>query len=128
MSVAASERATGRRKLVVLVPLALFLGLAALFYFRLYAIDSDKLPSALIGRPVPLSASPNGTPGPASPAAHVAMARETGFEAAVSTAEGAASTGGDLYQIPRFTPWDKTRWRYGLRLARNARQGQHASL
>jgi len=33
-----------------------------------------------------------------------------------------ASKGCDLYQIPRFTPWDCTRWRYGWRLAQNARQ------
>jgi cytochrome c biogenesis protein CcmG/thiol:disulfide interchange protein DsbE len=42
-----------RRRLVVLLPLALFLALAALFFYRLGAGDPSKLPSALIGRPVP---------------------------------------------------------------------------
>jgi len=43
----------GRRRLAVLLPLLLFLALAALFLFRLGAGDPSRLPSALIGRPVP---------------------------------------------------------------------------
>ncbi len=42
-----------QRKLVVFVPLVLFLALAALFFFRLSAGDPSTLPSVLIGRPVP---------------------------------------------------------------------------
>ncbi|HTS39050.1 MAG TPA: DsbE family thiol:disulfide interchange protein [Xanthobacteraceae bacterium] len=42
-----------RRRIVVLLPLAVFLGLAALFYFRLFAGDISQIPSALIGHPVP---------------------------------------------------------------------------
>ena len=38
------------RRLIVLLPLVFFLGLAALFLFRLGAGDPSKLPSALIGR------------------------------------------------------------------------------
>jgi cytochrome c biogenesis protein CcmG/thiol:disulfide interchange protein DsbE len=38
---------------VVALPLIAFLGLAALFYFGLGAGDPSRLPSALIGRPVP---------------------------------------------------------------------------
>ena len=41
------------RRLLVLVPLAIFVGLAVLFLFRLYAGDPSKLPSALIGKTVP---------------------------------------------------------------------------
>ena len=47
-----------RRRLIVLLPLVLFLGLAALFLFRLGAGDPSKLPSALIGRPVPITPLP----------------------------------------------------------------------
>lgn len=36
-----------------LLPVALFLSLAGLFYFALFAGDPQKLPSALIGKPVP---------------------------------------------------------------------------
>jgi cytochrome c biogenesis protein CcmG/thiol:disulfide interchange protein DsbE len=42
-----------RRRLIVLLPLMVFLALAALFFFRLGAGDPSRLPSVLIGRPVP---------------------------------------------------------------------------
>jgi cytochrome c biogenesis protein CcmG/thiol:disulfide interchange protein DsbE len=42
-----------RRRLVVLAPLAAFLALAALLFFRLGAGDPQRLPSALIGMPAP---------------------------------------------------------------------------
>lgn len=42
-----------RASLVALIPLALFLALAILFYMRLGADDPSEVPSALIGKPVP---------------------------------------------------------------------------
>jgi cytochrome c biogenesis protein CcmG, thiol:disulfide interchange protein DsbE len=42
-----------RRTLLVVLPLAVFLALAALFFFRLGSGDPSRVPSALIGRPVP---------------------------------------------------------------------------
>ncbi|MBS7545400.1 DsbE family thiol:disulfide interchange protein [Ancylobacter oerskovii] len=42
-----------RRRLLLLVPLVLFLALAALFYGRLFSGDPARLPSALIGHPAP---------------------------------------------------------------------------
>jgi cytochrome c biogenesis protein CcmG, thiol:disulfide interchange protein DsbE len=49
---------TGLRRVIVLVPLAIFLGLIVLFLFRLYAGDPSRIPSALIGRPAPQTALP----------------------------------------------------------------------
>ena len=43
----------GRRRIAVLVPLAVFLALVFLFLFRLYSGDPSLIPSALIGHPVP---------------------------------------------------------------------------
>jgi len=43
----------GRRRVAVLVPLCVFLALAALFLFRLRSGDPSIIPSALIGRPAP---------------------------------------------------------------------------
>ncbi|MGD9769354.1 MAG: DsbE family thiol:disulfide interchange protein [Pseudolabrys sp.] len=43
----------GRGRLILLLPLAVFLALAALFLFRLGAGDPNRLPSALIGRVAP---------------------------------------------------------------------------
>jgi len=73
----------------------------------------------IVGAPVRLFAYPNGKPKVDYRAEHVAMVKEFGFSAAVSTAWGVARVGCDIYQIPRFTPWDRHRWKYGLRLARN---------
>ena len=59
MSEAATEtpteeaRSVGRRRIVVLVPLAVFLALALLFLYRLGSGDPSIIPSALIGHPVP---------------------------------------------------------------------------
>jgi len=51
---AATENAhVGRRRLLVLVPLLVFLGLVLLFLIRLYAGDPSRIPSALIGHPAP---------------------------------------------------------------------------
>jgi peptidoglycan/xylan/chitin deacetylase (PgdA/CDA1 family) len=83
---------------------------------------------AIIGAPVRLFAYPNGKPQADYTAEHVAMARELGFEGAVSTAWGAASPGDDPYQVPRFTPWDRAEWKAGLRLAQNLRRRDFAGV
>ena len=54
MSTASSEGSGNRRRSVfIFLPLILFLALAALFFYQLGAGDPSKLPSALIGRPIP---------------------------------------------------------------------------
>ena len=73
----------------------------------------------ILGEPVRLFAYPNGVPVQDYAAEHASMARECGFDAAVSTAWGAASMASDRFQLPRFTPWDTSRWRYGARLLGN---------
>jgi peptidoglycan/xylan/chitin deacetylase (PgdA/CDA1 family) len=76
---------------------------------------------SLLGRPVTLLAYPNGRPGRDYLARDVDLARQAGFRAAVSTAYGAARAGDGrgLHQLPRFTPWDRSRGAFGLRLLRN---------
>jgi len=83
------------------------------------ASSRDAL-QALLGRKVGLFAYPNGKPGvDYRPDVHPALVRELGFDAAVSTRWAAARLGDDIFQIPRFTPWDRGRIKFGLRLARN---------
>jgi cytochrome c biogenesis protein CcmG, thiol:disulfide interchange protein DsbE len=53
-----SETPPPRRGLLMALPLILFAGLAALFWFRLGAGDPSKIPSALIGHPVPQTTLP----------------------------------------------------------------------
>ena len=73
----------------------------------------------LLGEPIRLFAYPNGKPGVDFSREHAVLAKEVGFEAAVSTAPGCASSGSDPYQIQRFTPWDRTKLRFGMRLIQN---------
>jgi cytochrome c biogenesis protein CcmG, thiol:disulfide interchange protein DsbE len=59
MSAPAEDSAKVRqRRIVVLVPLVLFLGIALLFLFRLSAGDPSIIPSALIGHPAPQTTLP----------------------------------------------------------------------
>lgn len=76
---------------------------------------------AIVGHEVTLFAYPNGKPGTDYAPEHVRLAREVGFTAACSTGWGTATAGSDMFQLPRFTPWDKSRVRYALRLAMNMR-------
>jgi peptidoglycan/xylan/chitin deacetylase (PgdA/CDA1 family) len=80
----------------------------------------------ITGRSVDLFAYPNGVPGSDYDTRHVAMARRCGFMAAVSTAHGVAARGADLFQLPRFTPWDRSAARYAFRMARNLRRTEYA--
>ena len=89
-------------------------------------VEGRRRLEQIIGRPVRFFAYPNGKPDEDYTGAHVRLVREAGFEAALSTAWGAASPGCDLYQIPRFSPWDRSAWRYGLRLAGNLRRDGYA--
>lgn len=73
----------------------------------------------ITGRPVRLFAYPNGRPNVDYDRTHVDMVRELGFDAAFSTAPGALDERGDPFQIPRFTPWDRSKSRYAVRLAAN---------
>jgi peptidoglycan/xylan/chitin deacetylase (PgdA/CDA1 family) len=77
----------------------------------------------IIGEPVALFAYPNGRPGADYDGRHARLVRDAGFAAAVTTSWGAARRGSDIFQLPRFTPWDRSPGRFILRLVRNAMQG-----
>lgn len=81
--------------------------------------DSKHFLENLLGERVGLIAYPNGKPGEDYSPATVEVVRSLSFDAAVSTQWGASKLGDDLLQIRRFTPWDKTRLRFGVRLLRN---------
>jgi peptidoglycan/xylan/chitin deacetylase (PgdA/CDA1 family) len=74
---------------------------------------------ALIGAPLRSFAYPNGRPGEDFADEHVQLARELGFECAVTTAWGVSDPTTDRHRLRRFTPWDRSRIGFGLRLARN---------
>jgi len=78
----------------------------------------DEL-SRMTGARIGLFAYPNGRLGDDFSGTHAEIVRELGFDAAVTTHTGAARRGTDPCMLPRFTPWDRTRQRFALRLARN---------
>ena len=78
----------------------------------------DALES-ILDATVDVFAYPNGKPGQDYDAGHVDMVRQLGFRGAVSTAPGVARAGDDPFQLPRFTPWDRSTAVWGARLAFN---------
>ena len=78
----------------------------------------------LLQAPVTLFAYPNGKAGRDYGPAHVAIVKSLGFTAALATDWGVARPGAglDLFQLPRFTPWDKGRLAFLWRLRQNRRQ------
>ncbi len=78
--------------------------------------DGRSALQAMSGSPVEVFAYPNGGPGRDYDQRHVAMVKRLGFKTAVSTAPGVAMAGTDRFQVPRFTPWDPSPWRWAGRL------------
>lgn len=73
----------------------------------------------ILGERIKLFAYPNGKPHQDYAHEHVDMVRDLGFEAAVSTAWGVATRTSDVFQLPRFTPWDRAPAKFSLRLLQN---------
>lgn len=75
------------------------------------------------GKRIGLFAYPNGRPGADYTAAHATLVRDLRFEAAVSTSWGVSTRRESPWELKRFTPWDKTPARFGLRLLMNGLRG-----
>jgi len=85
-------------------------------------LGSKQFLEQLLGERVGLFAYPNGKPGEDYSPQSVEVVRSLDFDAAVSTAWGTSAQADDALQIRRFTPWDKSRLRFGARLLANLRQ------
>ncbi len=83
--------------------------------------DGKNKLETLINGKVNLFAYPNGKPDVDYNLRHATMLSKAGFKAAVSTEWGCSNINTDCYQLPRFTPWNKDRLRFGLRLILNCR-------
>jgi peptidoglycan/xylan/chitin deacetylase (PgdA/CDA1 family) len=64
-------------------------------------------------------AYPNGVPGQDYLVEQALLPKKLGFEAAVSTQSGAANRRTDVFQLPRFTPWNPNISRFNPMLIRN---------
>lgn len=83
--------------------------------------EGKRTLESLIDAPVDVFAYPNGKPDQDYDYSHAMMVKALGFRGAVSTAPGVAQTGDDPYQLPRFTPWGRSVFLWGARLAVNQR-------
>lgn len=81
--------------------------------------DGKQQLEHMIGTAVRLFAYPNGKPGVDYGQRDVDLVRNLGFDAAVATHWGTAGYGCDPFQLPRFTPWDRSRIGFFLRLQKN---------
>jgi len=90
---------------------------------RIEIAQSKGFLERLLGERVGLFAFPNGKPDVDYTAQCAATVRELGFDAAFSTRWAAARADTDMFQIPRFTPWDRTRFRFGARMLGNLAVG-----
>ncbi len=70
----------------------------------------------IIDAPVEYFAYPNGKYGVDFDQSHVDMVKKLGFKAALTTNWGSLRSGDDLFNIPRYTPWDRDAFRFGIRL------------
>ncbi len=86
---------------------------------RTEIVESKSHLEDILREKVTLFAYPNGRPNKDYLARHAVMVKEAGFVAAVSTAHGAAKRDSDIFQLPRYAPWDKLRSRLQLRLLQN---------
>jgi peptidoglycan/xylan/chitin deacetylase (PgdA/CDA1 family) len=78
--------------------------------------------AAILGEAPRLFAYPNGRLGDDYAAEHVALVQRLGFDAALTTNRGVCRRDSPRWELPRFTPWDRSPRRFALRLLQ-ARRG-----
>lgn len=74
---------------------------------------------AIMGAPVEIFAYPNGRPRRDYDSEHIEVVRQCGYRHALTTAAGTASATSNAFQLPRFTPWDRTEGKYLGRMLQN---------
>ncbi len=80
--------------------------------------DKEKLQQT-VGEAINHFAYPNGIPEKDFLPVHTQILKEVGYKAAVTTKSGVSNPQTDVYQLPRFSPWDKTTLRYLYRMFMN---------
>ena len=85
-------------------------------------VDSRSWVTRVTGREPRSFAYPNGRPGTDFDAEHERLVRDAGFEVAVSTRWACAKRGDSRFALPRFTPWERHKGKFWLRLAKTTAQ------
>lgn len=88
-----------------------------------YEIESNKEElEGSLGQKVRFFAYPNGIPGRDFHAEHERMVEEAGYAAALTTEVGVTGKLTNRFSMPRFTPWDRSRVKFLVRLLGNTRR------
>jgi peptidoglycan/xylan/chitin deacetylase (PgdA/CDA1 family) len=74
---------------------------------------------AIIEEEIRFFAYPNGKPVKDYKSEQIGIVQDLGFRAAVSTTWGVADNKSDIWQLPRFTPWDRSPLPFMARLVTN---------
>ncbi|HNH52796.1 MAG TPA: polysaccharide deacetylase family protein [Nitrosomonas sp.] len=86
---------------------------------KLEILSNKRFLESLLQERIGLFAYPNGKPNLDFRFQDVQIVRSLGFDAAVTTAWGVADMQSDLMQLPRFTPWDDSSFKFGYRMLKN---------
>lgn len=78
--------------------------------------ENKQFLESTLGCTLKFFAYPNGKPGSDYLPEHVEIVRQQGYQAALSTSWATAKHNNDLWQLPRFTPWDETPLKFMLRM------------
>jgi len=78
--------------------------------------DNKQALETLLNTAIRFFAYPNGKPGQDYLAEQVQLIQDNDYQAAVSTQWGVVSKNSDLFQLPRFTPWDNVPLKFFLRM------------
>lgn len=84
-------------------------------------VGAKRYLELLLGKSITSFAYPNGKPEVDYKTEHRNYVEASGYEFAVSTRWGCVSNASDPFQLPRFTPWDRTPLRFLIRLLLNFR-------
>ena len=80
---------------------------------------SKSVLEGITGTPIDLFAYPNGKVEQDYLLSHAEVVKKLGFKAAVSTNVGVSCDTSDLFQLKRFTPWDRGDTKFLMRLVKN---------
>lgn len=81
--------------------------------------DNKAYLESILGQKITSFAYPNGKPGKDYTKQTIDLVKKAGYQYAVSTHEGVASSLTDEFQIPRFTPWRNDKFGFFALLAKN---------
>ena len=77
--------------------------------------ESKKILEELLNETIDYFAYPNGKPGSDYTGKDVEIVKKLGFKAAVSTQLSIATKNDNIYELPRFTPWDQNMIKFMVR-------------